>query len=318
MASAEDIRARLFMGFVDEAVNKLVGVDGEREAAIAVIALGKSREKQEEETTKEIGEIHPDVMPLSKREKHYPEITKIHRASSLGSVEELNEWRRECAASGEAGRGDSTGGGGEEVILGNPILESPPLHEVILRRGSTRRFSHRPITQQQLSTILNRAHTDIPSDFPSNNIETYLIANAVEGVENGAYYYDRSGHRLLLLKRGEFRRVAGYLCLEQELGADASVVFFLMADLEKVLEKCGNRGYRICQFEAGVRAGKIYLAAYSLGLGATGLTFYDDDITEFFRPHAGNRSNMLTVAVGVPAYKSRKGRIIIGEVKHPV
>jgi hypothetical protein len=42
------------------------------------------------------------------------------------------------------------------------------------------------------------------------------------------------------------------------------------------------------------------LAAYALGRGATGLTFYDDDTTKFFSPHAVGKSPILMAAVGVP------------------
>jgi hypothetical protein len=34
----------------------------------------------------------------------------------------------------------------------------------------------------------------------------------------------------------------------------------------------------------------MYLAAYALGIGATGLTFFDDAVTEFFSPHAQEKS----------------------------
>ena len=54
----------------------------------------------------------------------------------------------------------------------------------------------------------------------------------------------------------------------------------------------------IAQLEAGIVAGKIYLGAYGYGYGATGLTFYDDEVTSFFSPHAAGKSCMLVVAVG--------------------
>ena len=113
------------------------------------------------------------------------------------------------------------------------------------------------------------------------------------------------------LRAGRFRDMAGYLCLQQPLFSDASVVFFLMTDLDHVLGSLGNRGYRAAQFEAGIRAGKIYLSSYSLGMGASGSTFYDDAVTEFFSPHAKKASTMIAVGVGVPAYKARPGRIIL-------
>jgi hypothetical protein len=78
-----------------------------------------------------------------------------------------------------------------------------------------------------------------------------------------------------------FRAEAGYLCLEQRLGADAAAVTFLLADLDQLLGALGGRGYPAAQLEAAIVAGRIYLGAYSQCLGTTGITFYDDDIRLF-------------------------------------
>jgi hypothetical protein len=53
-----------------------------------------------------------------------------------------------------------------------------------------------------------------------------------------------------------------------------------------------NRGYKASQFEAGVIAGKIYLAAYAQKIDASGSTFFDDAV-EFFSPHAADKSTMI-------------------------
>jgi hypothetical protein len=47
--------------------------------------------------------------------------------------------------------------------------------------------------------------------------------------------------------------------------------------------------------------GRIYLAAYAQRLGASGLTFFDDDVTEFFSPDAAGKSVMFLIAVGKSA-----------------
>jgi hypothetical protein len=106
---------------------------------------------------------------------------------------------------------------------------------------------------------------------------------------------------LELLKEGSFRQEAGHLGLDQDLPADASVAIFFLADLKRTLGTFGNRGYRAAQIEAGVIGGKIYLGAYAQGLGATGLTFYDDEVTEFFSPHAKGKSAIFLTAVGLRA-----------------
>ena len=71
-----------------------------------------------------------------------------------------------------------------------------------------------------------------------------------------------------------------------------------MADLAGALGTWDDRGYRAAQLEAGIVAGKIYLGTHAYGYGATGLTFYDDEVTSFFSPHAAGKSCMLVVAVG--------------------
>jgi len=76
------------------------------------------------------------------------------------------------------------------------------------------------------------------------------------------------------------------------------VAVFFLADLRPILQRLGNRGYRAVQLEAGVVGGKMYLATYAQRLGATGLTFYDDEVTRFFSPHAEGKSAIFLVALG--------------------
>jgi hypothetical protein len=47
-----------------------------------------------------------------------------------------------------------------------------------------------------------------------------------------------------------------------------------------------------------------YLAAYAQRFGATGLTFYDDAVVEFFSPHAAGKSVMFLLALGHRAYQT--------------
>jgi SagB-type dehydrogenase family enzyme len=176
------------------------------------------------------------------------------------------------------------------------------VEQVILRRGSSRKFARTPITLPQLSTILDRGTRGVPADFldplGTQLNHLYLIVHAVEGLEPGAYFFDRDRKLLEYLKQGNFRDVAGYLGLEQQLPADAAVDIFFLADLRPILQRFGNRGYRAVQLEAGILGGKFYLAAYAQRLGATGLTFYDDDVTRFFSPHAEGKSAIFLVALG--------------------
>jgi SagB-type dehydrogenase family enzyme len=150
--------------------------------------------------------------------------------------------------------------------------------------------------------MLDRATRGVPADFldpPGVQLnDIYLIVNAVEGLSPGAYIFHRNRGALECLKLEDFRAEAGYLGLQQELPADAAVDIFFLADLRPILQRFGNRGYRVVQLEAGILGGKLYLAAYAQRLGATGLTFFDDDVTRFFSPHAEGKSAIFLVAVG--------------------
>jgi hypothetical protein len=205
----------------------------------------------------------------------YPEAYALHRASKLESVEEVERYR-------------DGGGTDENARLGIP-------DEVLLRRGSIRDFSPQPISRDDLTAILAGAMGAIPLDVPPSN-EIRLIANAVDGLDPGAYRFELPD-QFELLRAGDFRRAAGYLVLEQPLGVLAATVMFAMADLDAVLERHGSRGYRAAQLEAGIRVGRVYLGAFARGLGATASTFYDDEVTAFLAPNEG-LSPMLCAAVG--------------------
>jgi SagB-type dehydrogenase family enzyme len=122
----------------------------------------------------------------------------------------------------------------------------------------------------------------------------------VQGLKRGAYFFGREQNTLKLLKEGKFRAEAHHLGLEQELPADACVDIFFLADLKRILERYGNRGYRAVQLDAGAIGGRMYLAAYADHLGATGLTFFDDDVINFFSPHAKDKIAIFLLAIGKP------------------
>jgi SagB-type dehydrogenase family enzyme len=162
-------------------------------------------------------------------------------------------------------------------------------------------FSHESIALGHLSTILKTSTNGVESDvLPKNTIlnDIYLIVNSVDGLQSGSYHYIKEKNALQVLRKGNFRDVSGNLGLDQDLPHDASVTIFFMTNLQKILEQFGNRGYRIAQLDAAISGGRMYLSAYALDLGATGLTFYDDLVTEFFSPHARGKECMFLIALG--------------------
>ncbi len=304
-ATSHEVSAKVVCGFVDKEIEHLLGLEGGQEAALSLIPLGRFNDPPGKPPA--ITTLTLNTVPLSRTTIEFPAIQEIHAASSLISSEEVASWRGMLSLPKSP---EPTG----KLYALNPAQEidelDEPITTVIIRRGSTRKFARKPITFEQLSSVLVHAIQPISADFQKDAgagvgllNDVYLIVHDVEGLPAGAYLYHKREKMLELLKEGDFRRQAGHLGLGQELSADASVNVFFLVDLNPVLERFGNRGYRATQLEAGILGGRLYLAAYALRLGATGLTFFDDDVIEFFSPHAKGKSVMFLVALG---HKARK------------
>jgi len=281
-------------------VNSLLDVDAKKEVAFSMITLGHTPAAAPVAPAYE--PLGLPIVPYSREEIDYPAMRQMHEASSLIRKEEVKLWRKSNPALASLKTKDKL----IDLKPGaNPTLSTDTIEQVIQRRGSARKFERQPITLEQLTTLLERSTQGIPADFLSSFgkqlNEMYLIVHSVTGLVPGAYFFHREKKQLELLKEGDFRERAGYLGLEQELPADASVDIFFLADLNKIIAAFGNRGYRAVQLEAGILGGKLYLASYAQKLGATGLTFYDDDVVNFFAPHAKGKSAIFLVACGHPA-----------------
>ena len=301
VSAASGLPAEIVLGFVDAEVNRVLDLDTRREVSLCLVPIGRTSESSLP-ALRESPALGLETIPLSEREVAYPAMLEMHDASSLQSEEEVAQWR------GKQQLFPSSVPAGEAVRFQRLPEEEQPkdtIEHVILRRGSTRTFDkNASITLAQLSTIFDCATRGLPADFlepPGAQLnDLYLIVHAVQGLKPGAYFFRREQNTLELLKAGEFRAEAHHLGLEQELPADACVDIFFLADLKRILEGYGNRGYRAVQLEAGAIGGRMYLGAYAQRLGATGLTFFDDDVINFFSPHAKGKSAILLLALGKP------------------
>ncbi|MSQ17420.1 MAG: SagB/ThcOx family dehydrogenase [Dehalococcoidia bacterium] len=312
--AASQVPLQIVTAFADAPVNQLLGLDTASEAALHLVSVGRTPE-QPSPPAATMPPLALEIAPYSRREVDYPAMRAMHQASSLTEPAEARDLR------------------GSLPVLTTPALEGAvtplakllegelprdTIEQVIQRRGSSRSFRRDGIGLPQLAAILSATGGRLPADFLSTGlkaslgkpgdtlVQMYLIANAVEdGLATGSYAYHPDTQSLELLQAGDFRERAGYLGLEQELPADASVNLYFLTDLTAVLARYGNRGYRMAQTEAAIRGGWAYLAAYAQRLGASGLTFYDDEVTQFFSPHAAGRSVMFLVALGRPQRRPR-------------
>jgi len=289
-AHALDLPAKVVMGFVDAEVNRLIDVDPDAEAAIAMIALGGGGPASP--TVPAPPRLSLTTEPLSPFEERFALIPAAHAGTSLGDAGQVLAWRRaaEATSSQESIRTSHGHGGG------------PPLEDAITGRRSTRRFAMAPITEGQLIDLLDCALAPVPSDAGIGPGTVHLALNGVQGLDPGTYRVD--GDRITPIQswpEADIRAAAMEMSLVQELAADAAMNVCFLTDLDSVLDRMGDRGWRAAHMGAAIAGGRLEVAAQALGLGATGLTFFDDEVTELFGLDATSTALTYLAAVGVPA-----------------
>ncbi|MFP3915178.1 MAG: SagB/ThcOx family dehydrogenase [Actinomycetota bacterium] len=287
VADAHGLDHRTLLGFDDEAASELLGVDGVEEMPLAVVELGPSGEPPPLPPNT-LEPLHPDVSPVAPRPIRLPLLEEAQAASTLDGAE-VAAWReagREAAAPAPA-------------RVGHEVEPEDPIEAVILRRGSTRRMLPREVPGDHLRWPLAAAtrRTGIDAAGGGTLLHHYLTVHAVEGLQPGRYRY-AGGELQMLGTTDSIRRRSAALCLGQALGGDSAYTVFHSADLASVIDALGSRGYRMAQLEAGIVSGRLSLCAFTLGLGATGLTFFDDPVSDFFETEA---APMLVTSVGTVA-----------------
>ena len=165
------------------------------------------------------------------------------------------------------------------------------LENTILQRRSTREYTGAKLELAELKAILDftyqpQHYSDQgldgdPDYFDLSLIETFVAVTGVVGLEVGCYYYAPKSEELRQIRFKNFRDELHYLCLGQELGRDAGAVIFHTADLQKAVEKYGDRVYRYLHMDAGHLGQRLNLAAIGLGVGVSGIAgFFDDLVNE--------------------------------------
>ncbi|MFC4358007.1 SagB family peptide dehydrogenase [Halobium salinum] len=301
-----DLRAEVVTGFADGPVADLLGVDPAEEAPLELVPVGQGSPAPEPPA---VDPIDPETLPLSPDPVDYPSIYEAWNAGVLDEGGTAATWRER--GSGRADAGDRCS---PPTVAGDRYPLDPvdhasaaktPLPRAIRRRRSCREYDRESLSFRKFSTILDRATRGAPMDVrgvddPALSFVTpYLVVHDVESLPSGAYRYHVEDGELELLREGELREESAHLALGQEwAGTPAANVYFL-ANLERVVDRLGDRGYRVAQLEAAIAGGRFYLATYAhRGLGGTGLTFFDDPVTEFFGPAAARTTPMFLYVFG--------------------
>jgi SagB-type dehydrogenase family enzyme len=176
----------------------------------------------------------------------------------------------------------------------------PGLTAVLEARRSIRAYGEQPLTVEQLGEFLYRvgrvrAHY-VPAEgdgdgdelvsrpYPSGGgayeLELYLSVRRCAGLDQGIYYYDPVGHRLILVNDDTVDRESMFNVAGRATGVEArpDVLITVTSRFQRLSWKYRGIAYATTLRHTGVLYQTMYLVATAMGLAACGLGNGDADM----------------------------------------
>lgn len=164
------------------------------------------------------------------------------------------------------------------------------VYEAIVSRRSVRQYAPTPLTLAELSYLLwctqgvretmNRSATlrNVPSAGARHALETYVLANRVDGLAPGLYRFVALEHKLV--EFGTDPALAEQItmaCFGQRFVLASAVTLIWTAVPYRMNWRYGERGYRYLHLDAGHVCQNLYLCAESIACGVCAIAAFDDD-----------------------------------------
>lgn len=174
-----------------------------------------------------------------------------------------------------------------------------PLMQCLSERSSSRDFSSKELTLQEISNLLwaangiNRAdagkHT-APTAMNYQNMELYVI------LPKGIYLYDDKSNALKLINSGNFMKSAG----KQDFVEKAPLNVIVVADMSKLGEYNAEQKMLYSGVHAGAIIQNIYLYCASTGLHTVVRAWFEqEELSSVLKLNADKRV-ILAQTVGYP------------------
>lgn len=164
------------------------------------------------------------------------------------------------------------------------------LRQAIEKRTSIRNYSLEPLSLEELSYLLwctqgvkevvrdIATFRTVPSAGARHALETYVLANNVQGLEKGLYRFLPIEHKLVEIDLGKdiTNRIA-HACLDQPFVKTSAATFLWTAVPYRMAWRYGQRGYRYLYLDAGHVCQNLYLSAESVGCGVCAIGAFLDE-----------------------------------------
>ncbi|ARI76221.1 SagB family peptide dehydrogenase [Halobacillus mangrovi] len=292
--------------FLDEAINHLLGLDGQEESTYAVIPLS-DHEKVDvrdvaavtaSELVKELPKIKTTTYQRSEKVMDYPEISQINQHALIDSTRLFRSIQE----------GKKLKDYQNVTILPEAEKLEIDFPEVCRRRHSPELdFTSKIIHRNQLSSLLKETfdsfkyHNDLNQEkVYTPRLSIYGCFYNIEGMENGAYQYDEASHSLLRIKKGDYRiPLQGGMTLDNVNFHRVPMCFHIAGDRTFYKSKLGYRGYRILHMEAGMLLQRLLLTASALGMNGHPLLGFDVNVCdEIYELADSEQTTLLQVPIG--------------------
>jgi SagB-type dehydrogenase family enzyme len=276
----------VYYQYLDSAINHLLGLSEHEESVYSVIPLsvdatnwsvhGASRQNiTSEELKRELNRIEFKSYERSKQVLKFPKLITLNEASKLESTESFT---RVCSPSRDIE---------ESLQISLPQTESLAFDfaEISKQRSSPEMdFILSRVSQQHLASLLKESmsafsyRNDLDEFYCSQGprVSIYGCFYNVEGIPNGAYFYNQLQHSLQEVQQGDHRlRLQTGLSIDNVNLMQVPLCLHVAGNIDLYREELGYRGYRIIQMEAGMLVQNLLLTASALGLGGHPLLGFD-------------------------------------------
>jgi SagB-type dehydrogenase family enzyme len=176
---------------------------------------------------------------------------------------------------------------------GGPVTSLPPaeplaapLGDVLARRRSVRMYDSRPLRLSEVSSLLYHAarvkevfydpalgeHALRPfaAGGARSELEIYLMANSVDGLEPGVHHYDGRAHELVQLRHhdGDQDRINRWIleAIGEPDGPPPQMALLVTAVFARIMWKYRSIGLHLIYQNTGCLYQALYLVATTLGL----------------------------------------------------
>jgi len=302
-ASAYGYAYSVHYDFDDDDAGHLLGIDGKREACLAIINLYS----EGGESHRVPAGLKPDLQALGE---------DLVDASRTSPAEIPYEAIQQVCTAGKTIQPGVTREKHSYLVVGEMPQTWFSIHKAgvcadkqsfvksVLQRRSRRNFVPAPLPTAhalQLVQSLCKSHVQTGDEGLTYGgcMTPGFVAVNIEAFDPGIYLMNTQEKAYGLVAGQASGEKVAQVCLDQEWLKNGSLHFLFMANLPLIDLHLGARGYRYAMLNAGRAGQRIYLAATALGCGACGIgALYDDEARQWLS--LNDESALLyLVAVGV-------------------